>query len=100
MERLREGYTLVVWKLDRMGRSLKHLVNLVEDLQNMRINFVSLNENIDTGNPQGRLFFNIMASLAEFEREIIRERTKSGLEAAKQRGGFGGRPRITMPCAF
>lgn len=90
---LREGDTLIVWKLDRIGRSMKDLVNLIGQFQDMKIDFVSLQDNVDTCTPQGRLFFNIMASLAEFEREIIRERTMAGLAAARERGRTGGRPK-------
>ena len=90
---LREGDTLVVWKLDRLGRSLKHLVDLVQVLIQTNIGLCSLNDPIDTTTSQGRLIFNIFASLAEFERDIIRERTQAGLNAARARGRLGGRPR-------
>ena len=82
---------IVIWKLDRLGRSLKHLVDLVAELNERDIGLRSLNDPIDTTTPQGRLVFNIFASLAEFEREIIRERTNAGLAAAKARGRTGGR---------
>ena len=82
---------IVIWKLDRLGRSLKHLVDLVAELNERNIGLRSLNDPIDTTTPQGRLVFNIFASLAEFEREIIRERTNAGLTAARARGRTGGR---------
>ena len=90
---LRAGDILVIWKLDRMGRSLKHLVELVGNLIERQIGLLSLNDPIDTTSPQGRLVFNLFASLAEFERELIRERTKAGLSAARERGRVGGRPK-------
>ena len=90
---VREGDTVVVWKLDRIGRSMKDLINIVSEFQNRGINFVSLKENIDTSNATGKLIFNIFASLAEFERDIISERTRAGLESAKMRGRLGGRPK-------
>lgn len=82
---------IVIWKLDRLGRSLKHLVDLVAELNERNIGLRSLNDPIDTTTAQGRLVFNIFASLAEFEREIIRERTNAGLAAARARGRKGGR---------
>ena len=82
---------IVIWKLDRLGRSLKHLVELVAELNQRNIGLRSLNDPIDTTTAQGRLVFNIFASLAEFEREIIRERTNAGLVAARARGRVGGR---------
>lgn len=94
LKALRPGDKVVVYKLDRIGRSLKHLIELVEHFHEMDVHFVSLHENIDTSTPTGRFFFHIMAALAEFEREMIVERTKSGLEAARARGKNGGRPRI------
>ncbi len=84
LKNAREGDTIVVWKLDRLGRSLKHLVELVEELNQRGIGLKSLNDPIDTRTAQGKLVFNIFAALAEFEREIIRERTNAGLSAAKQ----------------
>jgi DNA invertase Pin-like site-specific DNA recombinase len=93
IEQLREGDILTVWKLDRLGRSLKHLVELVHTLMQRNIGLCSLNDPIDTTTSQGRLVFNIFASLAEFERDIIRERTHAGLSAARARGRLGGRPR-------
>lgn len=93
LEQLRAGDTVVVYKLDRLGRSLRHLVNLVNFFMEKGVHFQSLSDNIDTNTPQGKLLFNIMASLAEFERDLIRERTKAGLEAARTRGKKGGRPK-------
>jgi len=90
---LRKGDVVVVWKLDRLGRSLNHLVELVEQLVEMGVGLQSLNDPIDTTTAQGKLIFNIFASLAEFERNIISERTKAGLEAARARGRLGGRPK-------
>lgn len=90
---MRDGDVIVVWKLDRLGRSLKHLVELVHILMQRNIGLCSLNDPIDTTTPQGRLIFNIFASLAEFERDVIRERTQAGLSAARARGRLGGRPR-------
>ena len=87
------GDTLVVWKLDRLGRSLPHLVQTVHDLDARGVGFQSLRENIDTTNSGGRLVFHLFASLAEFERDLIRERTNAGLTAARARGRKGGRPR-------
>ena len=93
LTRLRPGDTLVVWKLDRLGRSLKNLVTLVSGFQQQGVHFVSLKDHLDTTTAQGRLMFNPFASLAEFERDIIRERTKAGLTAARARGRQGGRPK-------
>ncbi|QHV96697.1 recombinase family protein [Spirosoma endbachense] len=93
LEILREGDTIMVWKLDRLGRSLKELFTLVNDFQAKGIGFCSLNDAIDTTTAQGRLVFNLFASLAEFERDLIRERTKAGLAAARARGRVGGRPK-------
>ena len=89
---LREGGTLYVWRLDRLGRSLKDLVQLVNQLQEMGCGLVLLKENIDTSTPTGKLTFHIFASLAEFERELMRERTQAGLLSARARGRMGGRP--------
>lgn len=88
---VREGDTLVVWKLDRLGRSVKGLIELTEDLQQRGVGFKSLTESIDTTTAQGRLFFHIMAAFAQMERDLIRERTRAGLEAARARGRKGGR---------
>lgn len=90
---VREGDTLVVWKLDRLGRSLKHLIETITNLNNRKIGFKSLTENIDTTTSGGKLIFHIFGALAEFERDIIRERTKAGLQAARARGRKGGRPK-------
>jgi len=93
LEMLREGDTLVVWKLDRLGRSVKHLVDLVGQLHQQGVQFKSLTDAIDTGTPSGRFFFHVMASLAEMERELTTERTRAGLEVARQLGRKGGRKR-------
>src|SRR5579872_5991645 len=93
LKQLRPGDTLIVWKLDRLGRSLKHLVDLVQVLIQNNIGLCSLNDPIDTTTTQGRLIFGIFASLAEFERELIRERTQAGLKSARARGRKGGRPK-------
>lgn len=96
LEMLREGDTLIVWKLDRLGRSVKQLVDMVGELHKQGIQFKSLTDAIDTGTPAGRFFFHVMASLAEMERELIIERTRAGLDAAKQLGRKGGRkPKMT-----
>jgi DNA invertase Pin-like site-specific DNA recombinase len=84
---------VVVYKLDRLGRSLKHLLEVVSLLNDKEVGLLSVNDAIDTTTPQGRLFFNISASFAEFERDLIRERTRAGLEAARARGRKGGRRR-------
>src|ERR671939_490745 len=91
---LREGDTLVVWRLDRLGRSLRHLIDTVTTLQERGIGFKSLTESIDTTTSGGKLVFHIFGALAEFEREIIRERTQAGLQAARARGRQGGRPKL------
>ena len=93
LSQLRAGDVLVIWKLDRMGRSLRHLVELVGDLVTREVGLLSLNDPLDTTSAQGRLVFNLFASLAEFERELIRERTQAGLSAARARGRVGGRPK-------
>jgi len=90
---LREGDSLVVWRLDRLGRSLKHLLETVSMLEERGIGFRSLQESIDTTTSGGRLIFHIFGALAEFERNLIRERTMAGLRAARARGRIGGRPR-------
>ena len=92
----RSGDTLVVWKLDRLGRSLPHLVETVREMEAKGIGFKSLQENIDTTTSGGKLIFHIFASLAEFERDLIRERTNAGLSAARARGRKGGRPKGVM----
>ncbi len=93
IDNLRPDDVLVIWKLDRLGRSLNHLISLVNDLIEKKIGLQSLNDPIDTTTPQGRLSFNLFASLAEFERDLIRERTNAGLSAARARGRMGGRPK-------
>jgi len=93
LEMLREGDTLVVWKLDRLGRSVKNLVDLVGELHKQGAHFMSLTDSIDTSTPSGRFFFHVMASLAEMERELTIERTRAGLEVARQLGRKGGRKR-------
>ncbi len=91
-ELLRSGDMLVVWRLDRLGRSLKNLIEWVQELKSAGVQFQSLTENIDTSTPTGELIFHIFGSLAQFERNLIRERTMSGLSAARSRGRLGGRP--------
>ncbi|MHB8414924.1 MAG: recombinase family protein [Acidiferrobacteraceae bacterium] len=93
LEMLREGDTLVVWKLDRLGRSVKNLVDLISELAKHGVHFKSLTDAIDTGTPSGRVFFHVMASLAEMERKLTVERTRAGLEVARQLGRKGGRKR-------
>ncbi len=97
LEQLREGDTFVVWKLDRLGRSVKGLIDFVTQLEIRKIHFKSLTDHIDTSTPMGRFFFHVMASLAQMERELIVERTRAGLMAAKQRGRVGGRKRQMTP---
>lgn len=91
LEHLRKGDQVVVWKLDRIGRSIKDLLAIVEDFKNKEVDFISLHNQIDTSTPTGRFTFNIFAALAEFEREMIVERTKAGLAAARTRGNKPGR---------
>jgi DNA invertase Pin-like site-specific DNA recombinase len=93
LDYLRKGDTLAVWRLDRLGRSLKHLIETVTTLENQGIGFQSLTESIDTTTSGGKLIFHIFGALAEFERNLIRDRTKAGLEAARARGRKGGRPK-------
>lgn len=88
---LREGDVVVVWKLDRLGRSLRHLVNLLNEFNERGVEFKSITNNIDTSTAQGKLMFNLFASFAEYEREQISERTKAGLAAARLKGHFAGR---------
>ncbi len=92
MNYLREGDTLVVWRLDQQGRSMKHLMELITQLEEKGIGFRSLTEAMDTTTSGGKLIFHIFGALAEFERNLIRERTQAGLEAARARGRKGGRP--------
>lgn len=93
LEMLRKGDRLVVWRLDRLGRSLKHLIELMTELEQRGIGFQSLQEAIDTTSPGGKLVFHIFGALAEFERNLIRDRTRAGLAAARARGRKGGRPK-------
>ena len=93
LSHLREGDTLVVWRLDRLGRSLRHLIDTITKLHERGVGFKSLQENIDTTTSGGKLVFHIFGALAEFEREIIRERTQAGLQSARSRGKVGGRPK-------
>lgn len=92
LKQLTAGDSLIVWKLDRLGRSLRHLVDLVAMFGEKGVQFISIQDSINTTTASGRLMFNIAASFAEFERDIIRERTNAGLEAARARGRKGGRP--------
>jgi DNA invertase Pin-like site-specific DNA recombinase len=92
LEFCRKGDVLVVWKLDRLGRSLAHLIEVVTDMGNRGVDFKSLQEAIDTSTPSGKLVFHMMGAMAEFERDLIRERTNAGLAAARSRGRNGGRP--------
>jgi DNA invertase Pin-like site-specific DNA recombinase len=93
LSHLREADTLVVWKLDRLGRSVKGLVDLVNELEARKVHFQSVTDGIDTRTPHGRFFFHVMASLAQMERELILERTRAGMEAARSQGRVGGRKR-------
>ena len=90
----RSGDTIVVWRLDRLGRSLKHLLDLINDFKNRNIQFQSIQENLDTSTTGGQLVFHVFAALAEFEHSLIRDRTNAGLKAAQDRGHFGGRPKV------
>ncbi len=93
LRNLREGDTVVIWKLDRLGRNLSNLIDLAATLMEKKVGLLSLNDPIDTTTAQGRLIFGFFASLAEFERELIRERTQAGLKSARARGRKGGRPK-------
>jgi DNA invertase Pin-like site-specific DNA recombinase len=93
MRNIREEDILMVWKLDRLGRNLSHLIQLTTQLKEKKAGFVSLNDPVDTTTAQGRFAFGMFASLAEFERELIRERTQAGLKSARARGRKGGRPK-------
>lgn len=90
---VRSGDTVIVWKLDRLGRSLKDLIETLNILKDRGVDFISLTEKIDTTTPGGKLIFHLMGALAEFERDLIRERTNAGLAAARARGRVGGRPK-------
>lgn len=94
---LRAGDSLVIWRLDRLGRSLKDLIQMVEQLQKRGVGLKSVRENIDTTTSGGRLVFHLFGALAEFERNLIRERTQAGLSAARARGRLGGRPKSLDP---
>jgi len=94
LEYVRKGDILVVWRLDRLGRSLKHLIETISHLDSKNIGFKSLTENIDTTTSGGKLIFHIFGALAEFERNLIKERTTAGLQAARARGRQGGRPTL------
>lgn len=94
LEALREGDTLIVWKLDRLGRSVKDLLDFAGGLNERGVGFVSLTDSIDTTTVSGRFFFNVMASLAQMERELMVERTQAGLQAARDQGRVGGRKRV------
>jgi DNA invertase Pin-like site-specific DNA recombinase len=96
-DQARPGDTVVVWRLDRLGRSLRHLIDTVNSLAERKVGFRSLTENIDTTTSGGKLVFHIFGALAEFERELIRERTTAGLAAARARGRHGGRPTVMSP---
>ena len=97
LDYLRAGDTLVVWRLDRLGRSLPHLIELVEELGRRGVEFQSLTEAIDTTTPTGRLLFHVAGAFAQFERDLVRERTLAGLASARARGNVGGRPTVMTP---
>lgn len=97
LDQLREGDIFVVWKLDRLGRSVKDLIEFVAQLEERKVHFKSLTDHIDTSTTMGRFFFHVIASLAQMERELIVERTRAGLKAAKNRGRVGGRKRKMTP---
>ena len=97
LDQLRPGDTLVVWRLDRLGRSLRHLIETVTELHERGVGFKSLRENIDTTTAGGKLVFHLFGALAEFERDLIRDRTVAGLVAARARGRTGGRPTVMSP---
>jgi DNA invertase Pin-like site-specific DNA recombinase len=97
LSHLRHTDVLVIWKLDRLGRTVKGLVDFVADLHGRKIQFRSLTDGIDTTTPAGRFFFHVMASLAQMERELLAERTRAGLDAARRRGRVGGRKRRMTP---
>jgi DNA invertase Pin-like site-specific DNA recombinase len=91
LDNLRPGDEVVVWRLDRLGRSLKDLIRIVDEFKKLDVSFVSINDKMDTSSPHGRLVFNFFASIAEYERELIRERTIAGIEAARKQGRIGGK---------
>jgi DNA invertase Pin-like site-specific DNA recombinase len=97
LDYLREGDTFVVWKLDRLGRSVQHTSAIMNDLRARGVEFVSLTQGIDTSTAGGRMVFHVFAAFAEFERELIVERTHAGLAAARARGRLGGRPTVMTP---
>jgi DNA invertase Pin-like site-specific DNA recombinase len=97
LDQLRVGDTLVVWRLDRLGRSLRHLIETVSELEQRNVGFRSLTEGVDTTTAAGRMTFHIFGALAEFERSLVQERTLAGLEAARVRGRRGGRPSSVTP---
>jgi len=97
LEQLRSGDSVTVWRLDRLGRSLRHLIDVVADLESRDVTFRSLTESIDTSTPGGKLTFHLFGALSEFERDLIRERTMAGLAAARARGRTGGRPTVWTP---
>ena len=92
MKSLRKGDELVVWKLDRLGRSLSQLISLIEEIREKGVEFSVITENIDTSTPSGKMMFHIFATIAEYERSMIRERVNAGLEVARKKGRYGGRP--------
>ncbi len=94
IEHLREGDVVMVWKLDRLGRSIKNIIDLVLELNQKKVIIKGLTDGVDTSTPNGRLFLNVMASLAEYERELIRERTNAGLSSARARGRVGGASKV------
>ena len=100
LEYVRRGDTLVVWRLDRLGRSLKHLIEVINDLHERKVSFKSLVDAIDTLTPTGQFFFHVTGAFAELERNLIRERTRAGLKAARARGRNGGRPKAIDPKTF
>jgi len=97
LNQLRPGDCLVVWRLDRLGRSLRHLIDLFADLEARGVEVRSLTESLDTSTPGGRLTFHLFAAMAQMERDLIRERTNAGLAAARARGRVGGRPTVMPP---
>jgi DNA invertase Pin-like site-specific DNA recombinase len=97
LSQLRAGDTVVVWRLDRLGRSLRHLIDLVAELEQRGVALRSLTEQIDTSTPGGRLVFHVFGAMAEFEKSLIVERTHAGLAAARARGRVGGRPTVWTP---